>query len=444
MARKATGLRPIPISGRVCSRCKIEKPAEAFSIMSSKDHRPRAYCNECVKEIRKEKELEKLKGRKYSRIFKLIEEYAGEDVNEATSLKKKAVSLKNTDKVNLYYKKKLLEIGFPEWFIETSSIQELQERLQQLIGKGIIKAENAPNLNKLIKNKGVNNSKNKEVNKSKNKDTVVLTKENKLNRKPKKKVEIKVIEETKVEAKPSLEEQFDLKELTPYEYFKKVKDSVKEINNEDLTKMYTLATELMDKYKTFGQEKAEKKLAFHLRTLLKESNLIELGINKFVYKDDIINYIDKISNKPVKIIEMKNYPREIPDDMIDIVSKTKNIFDEFYILFTDYTDGELLKEVEKERDPIMFGGFCTKNRDMVAERFYYLGDWIDEYCDLTLDKLMQETSKDIVKTISIPKNKEELIAQLNSYEEKDDKLYMNNPKKPHFFSRILNVLKREK
>lgn len=228
--------------------------------------------------------------------------------------------------------------------------------------------------------------------------------------------------------------------LSPYDYFQGVKDSIKTMNSEDLSKMYTVAESLMEKYKLFGQEKALKRLAFHIKTLLKEYDIINLGVDRFVYKNDITNYIDNVSKKPVKIIEMKNYPREIPDEMIDVVQKTKGLFDEFYVLFTDYS-GELEKEVEKERDPILFGGFCTKSRDIVADRFYYLGDWIDEYCDLTLDKLVSETSKDIVKTISIPSNRDELIAQLNSYEEKDNKYYVGTQKKEHFFKRVVNAIK---
>lgn len=235
-------------------------------------------------------------------------------------------------------------------------------------------------------------------------------------------------------------EKEKLTSLSPYDYFQGVKDSIKTMNSEDLSKMYTVAESLMEKYKLFGQEKALKRLAFHIKTLLKEYDIINLGVDRFVYKNDITNYIDNVSKKPVKIIEMKNYPREIPDEMIDVVQKTKGLFDEFYVLFTDYS-GELEKEVEKERDPILFGGFCTKSRDIVADRFYYLGDWVDEYCDLTLDRLVSETSKGIVKTISIPSNRDELIAQLNSYEEKDNKFYVGTQKKEHFFKRVINATK---
>lgn len=230
--------------------------------------------------------------------------------------------------------------------------------------------------------------------------------------------------------------------MTPFEYFQHIKDRVNQMDDKDLKAMYSSATKLMEKYEAFGQEKAMKKIAFHIKTLLHEYDLLQLGINRFVYKDDITNYIDNISKKPVKIIEMKNYPREIPDEMLDIVNQTRDIFDEFYVIFTDYT-GELEKEVEKERDPILFGGFCTKGREIVADRFYYLGDWVDEYCDLTLEKLIKETSKDIVKVVEIPKDHDELVTQLSSYEIKSDDLYKyHTPTKKSFLKRIFHIGKK--
>lgn len=239
------------------------------------------------------------------------------------------------------------------------------------------------------------------------------------------------------------EEELAEQEMTPYEYFQNVKSRVQTMDKDNLTKMYTAAETLMQKYKVFGQTKAEKRLAFHVKTLLKESRLLDFGVDKFIYKDDILRFIDSISKKPVKIIEMSNYPREIPEEMIEIVQKTRGIFDDFFVLFTDYSEGELQKEVEKERDPILFGGFCTKSRDIVSDRFYYLGDWEDEYCDLTLDKLIEQTSKEIVKEIKIPENTEELIQQLSAYEEKNDGTFVltSTPKKKGFFRNIISVLK---
>ena len=35
-----------------------------------------------------------------------------------------------------------------------------------------------------------------------------------------------------------------------------------------------------------------------------------------------------------------------------------------------------------------------RDKAVQSERFYYIGDWVDEYCDLTLDKMVKELVKD--------------------------------------------------
>ena len=41
----------------------------------------------------------------------------------------------------------------------------------------------------------------------------------------------------------------DLKELTPYQYFQFVKSKVNEMNDNDLNKLYSISSELLEKYK---------------------------------------------------------------------------------------------------------------------------------------------------------------------------------------------------
>ncbi len=139
---------------------------------------------------------------------------------------------------------------------------------------------------------------------------------------------------------------------------------------------------------------------FLLECIEKERNVIELGIDTFVYKEDIEKYIDDISKNTVKIIELENYEREIPDEIVEIIEKTKDIFDKMYVLFTDYT-GKITKEISKERrdkDPILFGVFSDEKSRAIVDRFYYLGDWEDEYCDLTLEKMINDYKKKEDKT----------------------------------------------
>ena len=243
-----------------------------------------------------------------------------------------------------------------------------------------------------------------------------------------------------------MEENEDLKEMTPYQYFQFVKSKVNEMNDKDLNKLYSISSELLEKYKKTGQIKAAKKLAFHIKSILKEKEIIDLGITKFIYRDDIENYIDNIAKDVVKIIELKNYPREIPDELVETIEKTKDIFDEMYVLFTDYT-GEVEKEVEKERDPILFGSFIDRTVDEMSQRMYYLGDWVDEYCDLTLDKLVSQTDKSIVKEISVPNDTDELIAQLNKIQESNNDNTFRitlNTTKPHKISLINKIINKIK
>ena len=118
-------------------------------------------------------------------------------------------------------------------------------------------------------------------------------------------------------------------------------------------------------------------------------------------------------------LQTPEYPRDIPDEIVEVVAKTKNIFDRLYIVFTDYT-GKVERQVEAERrrkDPILFGTFqkigVVRDSSLINDRFYYLGDWEDEFCDLTLDKFLKEAGRNKLNTVEFPQNKEEILAQLS-------------------------------
>lgn len=235
-------------------------------------------------------------------------------------------------------------------------------------------------------------------------------------------------------------------ELTPSEYFNIVKDKKQHITDEDLVKVYDNCLTLLNKYKITGQTKGMKKLIFHLECIEKEREIVKMGINTFIYKDDIEKYIDNIAKDVVKIIELENYEREIPDEIIETISQVKDKFSQLYVVFTDYT-GKIEQEVVKERrekDPILFGTFQDKNTRTIIDRFYFLGDWIDEYCDLTLDKMVNETIKktgeDIRKEISTPQDIQELKAQLDNLDNQFRQTERKAKIKQSIFSKIRSVV----
>lgn len=211
-------------------------------------------------------------------------------------------------------------------------------------------------------------------------------------------------------------------ELTPKEYFDYIKNKKNTITSKDLEKIYDNCLKLLNKYIITGQVKGALKLKFHIETIEKEMEIVKLGINTFVYRDDIEDYIDNVANDTVKIIELENFEREIPDEVVETLAAVKDKFSNFYVVFTDYT-GKVEKQVAKERrdkDPILFGTFEDRQSGTIVERFYFIGDWEDEYCDLTLDKMvneMRKVDKNISHTISTPKTYEELKEQLAILEE---------------------------
>ena len=253
--------------------------------------------------------------------------------------------------------------------------------------------------------------------------------------------------------------------ITPSQYFDFLKNAKQNITTKLLKDSYDSFLALANKYQKLGQVESLKKLCFLADTLVKEEKLIEMGISTYVYKDTIEDYITNVADKTVKIIELSRYMREIPDELVDTIERTKNIFDEFYVIFTDYT-GKEERKVEKERrdkDTILFGVF--KNQTNVADRFYFLGDWVDEFCDLTLDKMIEQYKDkkgfSPANETEIPKTSEELVAILKTYkiDEKKEgsvveinsgqslpvqsyKLDSRIEKKQGFFSKIRSVFKK--
>lgn len=224
--------------------------------------------------------------------------------------------------------------------------------------------------------------------------------------------------------------------LTPDEYFQIIKSKKQSISDEQLLDIYNNCLELLNKYKLTGQTRGMRKLLFHLECIEKEREIVAAGFNEFIYRDDIEDYIDNIAKDVVKLIELKNYEREIPDRIVHIIEQVGDKFDGLYVVFTDYT-GKVERRIEKEHrstDPILFGTFQNEQSRAVIDRFYYLGDWEDEFCDLTLDKMVNEvkakSKRDIVHTIKTPADIDELKAQLNMLSEN------NRPTGPEFKANI--------
>lgn len=241
--------------------------------------------------------------------------------------------------------------------------------------------------------------------------------------------------------------------IDPQEYFDYVKSMKRTCTDDYLTSFEKIIQKELSKAMAMGQNFMVRRLAYTAGVVSKERELVKRGVDVFVLKDSIEELIKLMEPKVVKIIELENYPRTIPDDISERVAELKelNLFDNFYVLFTDYT-GKIAREVEKtqiRKDPIIFGAFEHKIDGFwdVSDRFYFIGDWEDEYCDLTLtkmvDKMTEAGKENPVYTLSIPEATPESVrTYLNNLEELErGRFKIRKPEKVSAFSKVRTSVK---
>lgn len=207
---------------------------------------------------------------------------------------------------------------------------------------------------------------------------------------------------------------------TPAEYFDKIKSMKDNCKEEELQKVLDVALIQMNKFKLLKQTEAANICGRYIKMLEKEIKVIQAGFNTYVLKNDVEYYMNHVDDKCIFCCEIEDYPRVIPDEIADKIVDHIDLFDHIFIVFTDYTQ-KVAKEVKrktKEKDPIMFGAFdiVKSSRPVVGPRFYYIGDWVDEFCDLTLEQLLDGCKGDnVLKTSTIPETSKNLTHNMAEY-----------------------------
>lgn len=200
----------------------------------------------------------------------------------------------------------------------------------------------------------------------------------------------------------------ELKDLTASEVFEEIKAAVEEVSLGKLDKAQWNLLSIIESGLNSGQSILVEKAKFMFDNVIKEKFLVENGINKTINKEDLTEIIDALerkNDKNILFIEMEYFPRIIPAEIVERVKmlKENNIFDKYFVLYTDYTYGgsKHMKQNSSDneggvvdRDPILFGSFVKKseidkNIDIMGDKLYVIGDWEDEYCDITLDKIVE-------------------------------------------------------
>lgn len=182
-------------------------------------------------------------------------------------------------------------------------------------------------------------------------------------------------------------------------YFKFVKSKLKkhekEIAKQKLNRLKILLASVSDT----EQQALYEELSKQLVNVVRDIEAAAAGYDKAVLTQDVEKFKSIVSelgddsvNFPrqdviVYLTDLASFPRPLPEDVKKCLAraKTLGLFDKFMVLYLNYSEQKMktTKEKIREKDPILFGIMNTE-----SDRLYYITDWVDEYCDLTLDKLV--------------------------------------------------------
>lgn len=173
---------------------------------------------------------------------------------------------------------------------------------------------------------------------------------------------------------------------------------VKSISNDEIDKFVDRTKEYVECIgfsEKSGQTALKERLIDNLVVNKYESVLYAKGLYKAINENAVVMLAEN-SEKAISLDYIKNYGKMIPVDVIrkKIEIDKLHIFDNYCVMYYD-PDGktyiETKEEEEKRKDPILFG--LIKG----SKKLYYICDWVDEYCDLTLDKVVEIVGKETVE-----------------------------------------------
>lgn len=216
----------------------------------------------------------------------------------------------------------------------------------------------------------------------------------------------KISYQEKIAAPTNLPETAECTTNKLNQYFARIKESCTIIGGQkDIEKAEKAADALVHYFLQTGQEDALTKLNFMSRVFEIEMEFANRGGKYVITRSDLLNAAKTINNRDADnllLAQLSAFQRVIPSSVVAEMLKFKDVFDDFFILCTDYTDDHAFRNQgeeerrEIEKDPIMFGVIYPKTKEEKKligdcyDRLYFIADWVDDYCDLTLESLVRD------------------------------------------------------
>lgn len=186
-------------------------------------------------------------------------------------------------------------------------------------------------------------------------------------------------------------------------FFKCIKKSLLLIDPRSYTRQKLNLERMMQEAKHNNQIALVEQLQSEYSRMNREMKLFSFGYKIFIEEKDVVKYSEscRLKRDCIRLDWIKNFTRHIPIQISNEISRSKELFDNFVIMHYDpdnKANADTKEEIEKKKDPILFGVMDCSNR------LYFIGDWIDNYCDLTLKTFLDKIDVPVYDRVLILDN----------------------------------------
>jgi len=200
---------------------------------------------------------------------------------------------------------------------------------------------------------------------------------------PKVKADIRLIRRLVIEQYKKI---FEGRSTPPEVFFQFVKSKLKTTALQDLSQRLLKLSGMVRSTELTGQRALHEHLVVELCGVVREQEIAAMGMNITLPEKVVTELVPTIPK--LRYEQFEKFPRIVPKTVMDRIAAVKlaNVFDEYYILYIDGKPSEKLETNEEKinrKDPILFGKLKT-----FPGRLYFIIDWTDEFCDMTLAKMV--------------------------------------------------------
>lgn len=190
-------------------------------------------------------------------------------------------------------------------------------------------------------------------------------------------------------------EKIEQQKISIQEFFTSIENSTQEI--EIITERLNGYEKAIISASKTGQIALKEQLLNGLEVHRCETQLFATDNKKYLSEEIIVKFV-KQAKKGLRLDWVKNFTRIIPQSIIDKKERLDElfVFDNYAILHYDLNKkswAETEQEVQARRDPILFGLIHG------SRKLYFVGDWTDELCDLTLEQIAEALGQEVIQNI---------------------------------------------